>query len=75
MGGAVTQLALVVDTPGPQGAVLLERQRVGRNQKGKAVMDFKGIPVDQLGLLAEAISAELTPVSEEPKLPPPAQRS
>ncbi|KFE66567.1 hypothetical protein DB31_1040 [Hyalangium minutum] len=28
---------------------------VVRNEKGKAVMDFKGIPVDQLELLAEAL--------------------
>jgi hypothetical protein len=41
-----------------------------RNEKGKAVMDFKGIPVEQLGLLAEALMAELPPVSGGPKPPP-----
>ena len=30
-----------------------------RNQKGKAVLDFKGIPAEQLLLLAEALTAEL----------------
>ena len=29
-----------------------------RNEKGKAVMDFKGIPEDQLELLAEALLAK-----------------
>jgi len=75
LGGAVTQLALVVDTPGPQGAVLLERQRVGRNQKGKAVMDFKGIPVEQLLLLAEALTAEPPTASPGPQGPLPVQPS
>jgi hypothetical protein len=32
-----------------------------RNQKGKAVLDFKGIPVEQMLLLAEALVAELSP--------------
>jgi hypothetical protein len=41
-----------------------------RNEKGKAVMDFKGIPVEQLGLLAEALMAELPTVSGGPKPPP-----
>jgi hypothetical protein len=34
-----------------------------RNQKGKAVLDFKGIPLEQVNLLAEAITGELPPVS------------
>jgi len=39
-----------------------------RNQKGKAVLDFKGIPVEQVLLLAEALTGELPPVSEVPEL-------
>jgi hypothetical protein len=35
-----------------------------RNQKGKAVLDFKGIPVEQVAKLAEALTAELPPVRE-----------
>ncbi|SEL45238.1 hypothetical protein SAMN05444354_10679 [Stigmatella aurantiaca] len=35
---------------------------VVRNEKGKAVMDFKGIPLDQLNLLAEALTATLPPL-------------
>jgi hypothetical protein len=46
-----------------------------RNQKGKAVMDFKGIPVEQLLLLAEALASELPPASAGPQLPPPVQPS
>ena len=37
-----------------------------RNEKGKAVLDFKGIPVEQVLQLAEALTAELPPVSEAP---------
>jgi hypothetical protein len=33
-----------------------------RNQKGKAVLDFKGIPVEQVRQLAEALTGELPPV-------------
>jgi hypothetical protein len=33
-----------------------------RNQKGKAVLDFKGIPVEQVSQLVEALSGELPPV-------------
>jgi hypothetical protein len=33
-----------------------------RNQKGKAVLDFKGIPVEQVNQLVEALSGELPPV-------------
>jgi hypothetical protein len=32
-----------------------------RNQKGKAVLDFKGIPVEQVLHLAEALTGELLP--------------
>jgi hypothetical protein len=42
----------------PKGKGLRVKALV-RNEKGKAVMDFKGIPVDQLGLLAEALTDEL----------------
>jgi hypothetical protein len=35
-----------------------------RNEKGKAVLDFKGIPVEQLGQLAAALTQELPPVRE-----------
>ena len=44
-----------------------------RNQKGKAVVDFKGIPLEQVLQLVEALSAELPPPSEAsgPQLPLP----
>jgi len=32
-----------------------------RNQKGKGVLDFKGIPVEQVAKLGEALTAELPP--------------
>jgi hypothetical protein len=35
-----------------------------RNQKGKAVLDFEGILVEQVGKLIEALTAELPPVRE-----------
>jgi hypothetical protein len=35
-----------------------------RNQKGKAVLDFKGIPVEQVSQLAAALTGELPPVRE-----------
>jgi hypothetical protein len=35
-----------------------------RNQKGTAVLDFKGIPVEQVSKLAELFTAELPPVRE-----------
>ena len=44
-----------------------------RNEKGKAVMDFKGIPVEQVLQLAEALTAELPPVSEVPGMPGPSR--
>jgi hypothetical protein len=38
-----------------------------RNEKGKAVLDFKGIPLEQLGQLMEALAGQLPPVSELPR--------
>ncbi|HEX8702651.1 MAG TPA: hypothetical protein VF815_27705 [Myxococcaceae bacterium] len=35
-----------------------------RNEKGKAVLDFKGIPVEQVSKLIEALTGELPPVRE-----------
>jgi len=35
-----------------------------RNLKGKAVVDFKGIPLEQVNKLIEALTAELPPVPE-----------
>jgi hypothetical protein len=35
-----------------------------RNQKGKAVLDFKGIPLEQVSQLVEALSGELPPARE-----------
>ncbi len=35
-----------------------------RNQKGKAVLDFKGIPVEQVAKRVEALTGELPPVSQ-----------
>ena len=35
-----------------------------RNQKGKAVLDFKGIPVEQVAKLVEALTADLPPARE-----------
>jgi hypothetical protein len=35
-----------------------------RNEKGKAVLDFKGIPVEQVSQLAAALTGELPPVRE-----------
>jgi len=45
----------------PKGALI---KVVVRNQKGKAVLDFKGIPVEQVAKLIEALSGELPPVRE-----------
>jgi hypothetical protein len=41
-----------------------------RNQKGKAVMDFKGIPMEQMAQLVEALAGLLRPVNEVPAEPP-----
>jgi hypothetical protein len=46
-----------------------------RNEKGKAVMDFNGIPVGQVLQLAEALTAPLPPVPEGPQLPQPVRPS
>jgi hypothetical protein len=35
-----------------------------RNQKGKAVLDFKGIPLEQVNQLVEALSGQLHQVRE-----------
>jgi hypothetical protein len=43
-----------------------------RNQKGKAVLDFKGIPVEQVGQLIEALSEQLPPVRAVQRVEPPA---
>ena len=43
-----------------------------RNQKGKAVLDFKGIPVEQVGQLIEALSEQLPPVRTVQLVEPPA---
>jgi hypothetical protein len=43
-----------------------------RNQKGKAVLDFKGIPLEQVGQLVEALSGQLPPVREVRLVEPPA---
>ncbi|WP_224365651.1 hypothetical protein [Hyalangium versicolor] len=40
-----------------------------RNQKGKAVLDFKGIPLEQVNRLAEALTGELPSVDELPQSP------
>ena len=51
----------VVTSHFPTGALI---QVQVRNQKGKAVVDFKGIPLEQVAKLAEALSAELPPAKE-----------
>jgi len=43
-----------------------------RNEKGKAVLDFKGIPVEQVSQLAAALTEELPPVREVRLLEKPA---
>ncbi|HYH99721.1 hypothetical protein [Hyalangium sp.] len=35
-----------------------------RNQKGKAVLDFKGIPVNDVGMLVEVLKAQLALMSQ-----------
>ena len=39
-----------------------------RNHKGKAVLDFTGIPLEQMSLLAAALTGELPPLSEARRL-------
>ena len=46
-----------------------------RNQKDKAVLDFKGIPVEQVLLLAEALTDPLPPANELPQPPLPVRPS
>jgi hypothetical protein len=49
----------------PRGAPV----KVGlRNHKGTAVLDFKGIPVEQVSALAAALTGPLPPVSQQPRL-------
>ncbi|WP_225409761.1 hypothetical protein [Stigmatella hybrida] len=50
----------------PSGKGALVKVTV-RNQKGKAVLDFKGVPVEQVSLLAEALTGELHQVNEGPQ--------
>jgi len=45
----------------PQGTLIKLQVR---NHKGKAVVDLKGIPLDQMLRLAEAITSQLPPVRE-----------
>ena len=51
----------------PKGKGTRVKVRV-RNEKGKAVLDFKGIPIEQVLQLAEALTAELPPVGAVPGL-------
>jgi hypothetical protein len=53
----------------PKGSGALVKVAV-RNQKGRAVLDFKGIPLEQVSQLAAALTGELPPVSELPQLSP-----
>jgi hypothetical protein len=48
-----------------------------RNEKGKAVVDFEGIPVEQVHLLIEALTNPLPPASDAqgPQLPLPVRPS
>jgi hypothetical protein len=43
-----------------------------RNEKGKAVLDFKGIPLEQVGQFVAALSGELPPVRTVQLVEPPA---
>jgi hypothetical protein len=52
----------------PKGKGALVKVAV-RNQKGKAVLDFKGIPLEQVSQLAEALTGELPSVDELPQPP------
>jgi hypothetical protein len=45
----------------PKGALVKVQVR---NQKGKAVVDFKGIPLEQVAKLIEALMGELPPVPQ-----------
>jgi hypothetical protein len=52
----------------PQGKGAIVKVAL-RNQKGKAVLDFKGIPLEEVLLLADAITGPLPPVNELPQPP------
>jgi len=55
--------AVALRFPKGKGAVV---KVTVRNQKGQAVLDFKGIPLEQVALLAAALTGELPPVSTPP---------
>jgi hypothetical protein len=59
--------AVALRFPKGKGAVV---KVAVRNQKGQAVLDFKGIPVEQVLRLAEALTSELPLVLDGSKLPP-----
>ncbi|HEX8697561.1 MAG TPA: hypothetical protein VF815_01865 [Myxococcaceae bacterium] len=40
-----------------------------RNIKGKAVVDFKGIPLEQVNRLIKVLNGELPPVPQVPQVP------
>jgi len=52
----------------PRGKGTLVKVAV-RNEKGKAVLDFKGVPVEEVRQLGEVLTGELPLVSEGPQLP------
>ncbi|WP_224372659.1 hypothetical protein [Hyalangium versicolor] len=58
--------AVALRFPKGKGAVV---KVTVRNQKGQAVVDFKGIPLEQVSQLAEALTGELPAVSALPKPP------
>jgi hypothetical protein len=58
--------AVALRSPKGKGAVV---KVTVRNQKGQAVVDFKGIPLEQVSQLAEALTGELPSVDALPKPP------
>lgn len=68
------QYSAAIDLRFPKGKGTLVKVTV-RNQKGKAIIDFNGIPVEQVLLLAEALCSKLPQVSQQPHLPLPVQPS
>jgi hypothetical protein len=52
----------------PKGQGTRVQVRV-RNEKGKAVLDFKGVPLEQVGHLIEALAGELSPENPLSRLP------
>ncbi|KFE71983.1 hypothetical protein [Hyalangium minutum] len=60
----------------PKGKGTLVQVKL-RNQKGKAVLDIQGIPLEQVLQLVEALTAEVSPALEAqgPQLPLPVQPS